>query len=300
MSSTSAGERSAVIDEYRKIAGKLENFIEDNIENIDDTIWESAVGAESNLADVKKDIRRLFQFLRQHALMGRMIGQLTYWLLPFVEENLDVTMIRELFFVHGNGNMLLFPLATTKGKIVPLARVLKGIKMQEAGKEATEWDGLTGKINIRIGKDAKIYIETSREKMILDANGTEEKCRFEIPEEIWESFTKMLDDHKEIRVDMGEIVGIGGQAIVLKEKLVFRGKEIECAVKYTIYKDEIRREVESKKGKVFGKYIQEHFVKCAEVLAAEQVPTHANILQILDVSISQCCDVFYVVIGMLI
>ena len=300
MSSTPEDESNAVLDEYQKIAGKITKVIEEKIQKGEKS-WVSAVGAEPNLADMKKDIQRLFQFLREHSLMVEMIGQLEYLrFFAFLDEKLDVAMMRELFFVYGKGNMLLFPLVTGKGIIVPLARVLKDIKIQEAGKGATEWEGLTGKSKIRSGKEGKIYIETSGERIILDENGIEEKLRFDIPEEIWESFKKMVDDNTEIKVDMAEIVGIGGQGIILKEKLVFRGKEIECAVKYTIYKDEIRREVESRKGKVFGKDIPEHFVKCAEFMAAEQVPTHANILQILDVSISQCCDIFYVVIGRLI
>merc|ERR1712226_851179 len=86
-------EVNPVVHKYREIATKIAKEIKGKRRGgfirCEET-WESAVSAESDLEDVKKDIQGLLRFLRENAIMPKMIYWLDkYGLFKFMKAKLD-------------------------------------------------------------------------------------------------------------------------------------------------------------------------------------------------------------------
>ena len=168
-----------------------------------------------------------------------------------------------------------------------------------------------------------IYIKArigslGEEKFILKASGEEKNGRFRIPLEIWKDFKMMVAEAGIIEIDMNEIVGVGGEGIVLREKRRIRGEEIQCAVKYSFYKfkwaKKHHREIYyNREGEIQGPFgdgadFYDHlshkvgYVHAGRCQSEEfgfgvRLAPHRNILQILDYAIAELFDSYYFVSG---
>ena len=157
------------------------------------------------------------------------------------------------------------------------------------------------------------------EKFILKVSGEEEKGRFRIPLEVWVDFVTMVAEAGIIEIDLNQIVGVGGESIVLREKRRIRGEEMQCAVKYSFYKfkwAEYGRRSRYSKGDQwtqapFGAKFYDHLshkgklvrVRAGRCQSEEfgfgiRLAPHRNILQILDYTIAEEFDSYYFVSGM--
>ena len=113
----------------------------------------------------------------------------------------------------------------------------------------------------------------------------------------------MLDKlgKSEVSVEMGDIVGIGGQGTVIGKEIEIQGKngkeKIDACLKFEEYPEKKRKGVEKKKkvkingkmmenGAVFGKGHIRHLCQSTEFECASKVE-HPNVIKILDFAITK-------------
>ena len=78
----------------------------------------------------------------------------------------------------------------------------------------------------------------------------------------------MMNENPEFRVDMDTIVGVGGEGIVLRDKMLVHGKIIDCAVKFTLYKDKWRILCEQQRGDIWSEHVYWHLAEFDEYVTA--------------------------------
>ena len=113
----------------------------------------------------------------------------------------------------------------------------------------------------------------------------------------------------EVSVDMGNIVGIGGQATIIGKEIEFQGrngKEImNACLKFEEYGKEEREKTEKCKeeygshkgvkvngqwmetGRVYGKGYLKHLRESKEFEVGSEMPDHPNVIKMLDFGITK-------------
>lgn len=222
--------------------------------------------------------------------------------------------------VYETENPLLAILKRTNLKGITLAKFLKEIEIWErdgqgnpvmdSGKQKKT--KLIGQVTIRkISNQPIIELENGTSTVELSSSKEEDK-NIQVQEGIPKSLMTMLHtlEKTEVSVDMGHIVGIGGQATIIGKGIELEGKngkeKIDVCLKFEEYGKEEREKTEKEKkergdyrtkgvkvngqwmktGRVHGRGYLRHLMKSTEFFCVSKVD-HPNVIKMLDFGITK-------------
>ena len=105
----------------------------------------------------------------------------------------------------------------------------------------------------------------------------------------------MIDSiaNRKLEIDLGKILGEGGEGIVFEENLTFMKKSIQCAIK--VAKHKVSDDFDGDEN-VFGKDILKHFKESMEYEIGARLQCHNNI-KYLKFGFVEINGEYYIIIG---
>ena len=270
---------------------------------------------------VSAKIQELILFIRRKCLIKIFRDECDFAdgcftsLLHFAEKHFGGDFVEDLFNVYDTRNPFLKMLKRTHQKAISLATFLMEIKIyaiDDSGNVVRYPDGkvelqpLTGVVKIRSAlKGGSLRIEIQNRKRVVtmtEHNFPPSIHKIVVDKGIIQSVTDMLTalQVSEVEVNMNDIVGIGGQGIVLGRNLFF-DVPLDACIKFIPYQDsqrlkveEIAREYECvmvdgawlPTGKVYGRGFMKHLNESTEFYLGTKI-NHRNVISILDAAITK-------------
>ena len=241
-------------------------------------------------------------------------------LLHFAELGFGHAQLQEWLNVYETKNPLLKILKRPNLKGITLAKFAREIEIWERdgqGNPVKDSDGnqktrnLSGEVKIRIKSNQPIIeLETGTWKAVLSSSKEKEDKIIKVDAEIIKSLNEMLKTlgKKEVSVDMGNIVGIGGQATIIGKGIEFEGENgkqtINACLKFEEYGEWEREKTEKKNGKygsdrgvkvnrkwmetgrVYGRGYLRHLWESTEFRCGSFV-NYPNVIKMLDFGITK-------------